>query len=128
MPGYLPGARRFDMGERSDFAVLPVALKSMELLQGFGGAAVHERLVHLNRLIWAEAEAMGLGGPDPSMRVGHIAVIELGERYRDGLAGMLKEKDVHVTVRGTKMRVSPHIYNDEGDIRKLFMALNTVTA
>ncbi|MCD1634323.1 aminotransferase class V-fold PLP-dependent enzyme [Martelella mediterranea] len=128
MPGYLPGARRFDMGERSDFAVLPVALKSMELLKSLGGAAVHARLVHLNRLIWAEAEAMGLGGPDPAMRVGHIAVIELGEHYRDGLAGMLKEKGVHVTVRGTKMRVSPHIYNDEDDIRKLFTALKTVTA
>jgi len=71
---------------------------------------------------------MGLGGPAPAMRVGHIAVIELGERYRDGLASMLKEKGVHVTVRGTKMRVSPHIYNDEGDVRSLFRALRAVTA
>src|SRR5690606_9694570 len=43
MPNYLPGARRFDMGERSDFAVLPVAIKSFELLQNWGAEAVYER-------------------------------------------------------------------------------------
>lgn len=120
MPGYLPGARRFDMGERSDFAVLPVAISSMELLQGWGTAAVFERLTHLNRLIWEEADRRGFGGPQPDLRAAHISVVELGDRYRDDLARKLKEHKVFVTVRGTKMRITPHVYNEEKDIVRLF--------
>ena len=33
---YAPGARRYDMGEVSNFALLPVAIASMELLAGWG--------------------------------------------------------------------------------------------
>jgi selenocysteine lyase/cysteine desulfurase len=37
----------------------------------------------------------------------------------------LKKENVHVTVRGTKVRVSPHVYNDEADIARLFDVLST---
>jgi len=128
MPDYQPGARRFDMGERSDFAVLPMAIDAMELLGGWGVSAVHEWLLHLNRLIWQQAEARGLTGPDADMRAGHIAVVELGDRYRDDLASRLRERGAHVTVRGTKMRITPHVYNDEDDIVRFFDILDAAIA
>jgi selenocysteine lyase/cysteine desulfurase len=120
MPGYLPGARRFDMGERSDFAVLPIAINSLELLQRWGTSAVYERLTYLSRSIWKEAERRGLGGPRADLRAPHISVVELGDRYRDELARQLKEAKVFVTIRGTKMRITPHVYNEDEDITKLF--------
>ena len=43
MPDCLPGVRRFDMGERSDFAVLPVAIEALEVIRNWGVEAVHER-------------------------------------------------------------------------------------
>jgi len=120
MPGYLPGARRFDMGERSDFAVLPIAINALELLQGLGAAAVFERLSYLNRLIWKEAEQRGFGGPKAELRAPHISVVELGDRYHDALARQLKEAKILVTIRGTKMRITPHVYNEDRDIARLF--------
>jgi selenocysteine lyase/cysteine desulfurase len=128
MPDYLHGARRFDMGERSDFAVLPVAIQSMEMLQSWGSAAVYERLVHLNKLIWKEAEQRGFDGPAEKLRTPHISVLELGGRFRSNLAGQLKEKRAMITVRGTKMRISPHVYNDETDIVRLFDLVESCTA
>jgi selenocysteine lyase/cysteine desulfurase len=116
------------MGERSDFAVLPMAIDAMELLGGWGVSAVHERLLHLNRLVWQQVEARGLTGPDADMRAGHIAVVELGDRYRDDLASRLRERGAHVTVRGTKMRITPHVYNDEDDIVRFFDILDAATA
>ena len=68
MPSYLRGARRFDMGERSDFALLPIAINSLELLKSWGAEAVYERLTHLNRLIWNEAERRDFGGPSADFR------------------------------------------------------------
>lgn len=128
MPDYLPGARRFDMGERSDFAVLPVAIKALELLQGWGLPAIHDRLTYLNQLIWTEAEARGFAGPKADLRAPHIAVVELGTRFRDDLARRLKEHRTYVTIRGTKMRITPHVYNDEADILRLFDILERLRA
>jgi selenocysteine lyase/cysteine desulfurase len=128
MPDYLPGGRRFDMGERSDFAVLPIAISALELLQTWGAQAVFERLVHLNKVIWQEAEARAFGGPRPDLRAPHISVVELGERFRPDLANNLKSNKVFVTVRGTKMRITPHVYNEEQDISRLFELVDTLTA
>ena len=128
MPDYLHGARRFDMGERSDFAALPIAIKSLELLQSWGAAAVYERLTYLNRLIWKEAEHRGFSGPVEDLRALHISVVELGERYRDDLTRILKENNAFVTVRGSKLRITPHVYNEESDIVRLFELLETLTS
>jgi selenocysteine lyase/cysteine desulfurase len=128
MPDYLPGARRFDMGERSDFAVLPVAINSLELMQSWGVEAVNERLAYLNRLVWDEAESQGFSGPKRDQRADHISVVELGDRYRPDLAKCLRDRNAFVTVRGTKMRITPHVYNDEQDIEKLFELIETVTS
>jgi len=127
MPDYLPGGRRFDMGERSDFAVLPIAVSALQLLQSWGSQAVFERLVHLNKLIWAEAEIRGFGGPRANLRAPHISVVELGERFRPDLGKSLKDNKAHVTVRGTKMRITPHVYNEERDISRLFELVDVLT-
>lgn len=128
MPDYLPGARRFDMGERSDFAVLPIAINALELLKSWGADAVHERLLHLNRFIWQQAELRGFSGPDEDKRAGHISVLELGNRHRPDLASKLKDNKAFVTVRGTKMRITPHVYNEERDILRLFELINILTS
>ncbi len=128
MPDYLPGARRFDMGERSDFAVLPIAINSLELICSWGTAVVHERLIQLNRLVWEQAEMLGFTGPKPDQRAGHISVLDLGDRYRDDLAQRLREHKAFVTVRGTKMRITPHVYNDEQDIGRFFALVDALTA
>lgn len=127
MPDYLPGARRFDMGERSDFAVLPVAIEAMKVHRRWGLEAVHHRLAHLNRCVWCEAGRLGLSGPAEKYRTDHIAVVELGGRYRPDLAQVLRERGAFVTVRGTKMRVTPHVYNEEADIIRLFELIDTLT-
>lgn len=124
MPDYLSGARRFDMGERSDFAVLPVAITSMKLLQGWGISAVFARLSHLTQLLWTQAELRGLTGPRSDQRAPHIAVMDLKCRYPASLGQSLKEAQIFVTLRGGKMRVSPHVYNDEADVLHLFDQLD----
>ncbi|WP_246676191.1 aminotransferase class V-fold PLP-dependent enzyme [Mesorhizobium sp. B2-3-2] len=120
---FLPGARRFDMGERSDFAVLPIAIAAMKLIRGWTIERVFERLRHLNELVWAQAESRGLPVARPRHPTPHIAILDIGDRLAPDAAQELKRGDVHVTLRGTKMRVSPHVYNDEADIGRLFECL-----
>lgn len=124
VPAFLPGARRFDMGQRSDFAVVPVAIEAMKLINGWGLDKVAQRLNHLNELLWSEAGKRGFAVANPDFRTRHIAVIDLGDRMAEGLSAKLKQRDVFVTVRGSNIRVSPHVYNDEQDIMALFKGLD----
>jgi selenocysteine lyase/cysteine desulfurase len=123
VPAFLPGARRFDMGERSDFAVLPVAIEALRLLNQWGIANSFERLRHLNDLIWSEAINRKLISATNPLRAPHISILDLGERVPADLGATLKKNGVHVTVRGSKLRISPHVYNDEADITLLFDTL-----
>ncbi|TPI70716.1 aminotransferase class V-fold PLP-dependent enzyme [Mesorhizobium sp. B3-1-3] len=120
---FLPGARRFDMGERSDFAVLPVAIAAMTLIREWTVSRVFDRLRHLNECVWAEAENRGLPVARPRHPTPHISILDIGDRLSPDAAQELKRVNVHVTLRGTKMRVSPHVYNDEADIERLFRSL-----
>ena len=120
VPAFLPGARRFDMGERSDFAVLPVAVESLKLLKGWGIENSYARLRHLNDLVWQEAQDRGFVRAVNPLRAPHISILDLGDRVPANLGGALKAANIYVTVRGSKIRISPHVYNDERDISTLF--------
>lgn len=120
---FLPGARRFDMGERSDFAVLPIAIASMKLIREWSVERVFGRLRHLNELVWRQAGIRELPVARPRHPTPHISMLDIGDRLAPNAAQELKRAGVHVTLRGTKMRVSPHVYNDEADIDRLFESL-----
>jgi selenocysteine lyase/cysteine desulfurase len=123
VPAFRPGARRYDMGERADFAVLPVAIEAMKLLNQWGIANSFERLRHLNTLIWDEAVKRKLIASVNPLRTPHISILDVGERVPGDLEQTLKKNGVHITVRGSKLRISPHVYNDEADIALLFDTL-----
>lgn len=121
---FLPGARRFDMGERSDFAVIPVAVASLRLLKAWGAQSRFARLKHLNDLIWREAAERRLVSAQQDHRAPHISILDFGDRLPADMSARLKKENIFVTVRGSKVRVSPHVYNDEADIFKLLDALS----
>jgi selenocysteine lyase/cysteine desulfurase len=41
----------------------------------------------------------------------------------EGIEARLAAADVHVSIRGERMRITPHLYNDEADAERLFSAL-----
>lgn len=124
VPAFLPGARRYDMGERSDFAVLPVAIAALKLLNGWGVGNSFLRLRHLNDLIWSQAEARGLIQVATKFRAPHISILDFADRLPADISARLKKQGIHVTVRGGKIRISPHVYNDDADITRLFDVLS----
>ncbi|QIG46650.1 aminotransferase class V-fold PLP-dependent enzyme [Nordella sp. HKS 07] len=126
VPAFLPGARRFDMGERSDFAVMPVAIESLKLLNGWGVENTFARLRHLNDLAWKEAVGRELIREPNPLRAPHISILDFGDHVPPDLATQLRANNVYVTVRGSKVRISPHVYNDEQDILALFNLLASI--
>jgi selenocysteine lyase/cysteine desulfurase len=123
------GARRFDVGERSNFALVPVADASLKLLADWTVPRILATLTRRTEAIAARARAeFGIDSVPSDRRAGHY----LGLRFRGGvppdLPAQLAAEHVHVSVRGAAMRVTPHLWTTDADVERLFAALRGAVA
>lgn len=120
---YQPGARRFDMGERSNFISPPMMNLALQQLLEWEVPRIHETLRDLTTLIEGRARALGFQTVTSEYRAGHI----IGLHHPSGLPGQLTaslaKDQVFVSVRGNSIRISPHLYNTPEDIDRLFTSL-----
>jgi selenocysteine lyase/cysteine desulfurase len=121
---YGPGARRYDVGERSNFALLPMANEALRQILAWGVPNVAEALGGLTGLIENEARERGMEAVPSERRASHMIGIKLPPEAPEDLAARLAGENVFVSVRGRSLRVSPHLYNTEGDVERLFGALS----
>jgi selenocysteine lyase/cysteine desulfurase len=121
---YAPGARRYDVGERSNFVLLPMAIEALHQILAWGVENIATSLRGLTDRIEEEAERLGIEAVPASMRAGHMIGLGLGPEAPKDLATRLAEENVFVSVRGHNLRVSPHLYNTERDVGRLVDSLN----
>ncbi len=120
---FQPGARRFDMGERSNFALMPQAMAALRQILDWGVENIAATLSERNAAIAARAAALGLDSVSPELRAGHFLGLRFGGGVPDGLGQRLEAESIHVSVRGAAMRVTPHLYNTDADIDRFFAVL-----
>ena len=120
---YGPGARRYDVGERSNFVLLPMAIEALRQILAWGVENIAVTLRELTDRIEGEAEGLGLGVVPAPMRAEHMMGLALGPEAPGDLAVRLAEENVFVSMRGRNLRVSPHLYNTERDVERLFSSL-----
>ena len=124
---YQPGARRFDVGERSNFALMPAAGASLELLLGWNVPRIHATLRRRTQAIAERARAeFGIGSVPDGRRAGHYLGLRFPGGVPDDLPARLAAGNVHVSVRGAAMRVTPHLWNTDADVERLFAVLRDV--
>jgi selenocysteine lyase/cysteine desulfurase len=124
---FQPGARRYDVGERSNFALLPMAAEALRQLLDWGVENVSETIGTLTDLIEQKAEERGITAIPKERRARHMIGLMLGPGAPDDLATRLTAHNVFVSVRGESVRVSPHLYNTEADVDRLFEVLVRIT-
>lgn len=118
---FAAGARRFDMGERCNFALLPVAGAAIRQLLEWGVSNVAETLGATTAAIEARLGERGvLGQPG---RAPHFLSVSFPGGPPEGIEERLAAAQVHVSLRGDRIRITPHLYNDEADADRLFTAL-----
>jgi selenocysteine lyase/cysteine desulfurase len=121
---FQPGARRYDVGERSNFALLPVAAEALRRILDWGVENVSETIGALTDSIEEKARERGIETIPKARRARHMIGLKLGPEAPPDLAARLAAQNVFVSVRGESVRVSPHLYNTEADAERLFAALD----
>ena len=117
---YLPGAVRYDMAERSNFFLVPIAKASLELLLEWTPERIQEYCARLTRDFLAEMAGLGYAVEDEAWRSAHLfglrmpPSVDLAE-----LKGRLAERNVSASLRGSALRLAPNVYNDEEDLAVL---------
>lgn len=121
---YVSDARRFDMGERDHFISMEMASIGMEMMADWGTAAVVQRLTMLAERI--ATGVRGIGGihvPKPHLRAPHILSLAFEGGMPAGLVEGLASEGVYIAPRLGRMRISPHVYNDEADVDRFVEVL-----
>ncbi len=115
-------ASRYNVGEQSNFILLPMLLAGLNQIESWGVKNIQDYCKNLiseeikkvnQKKYWIEKE---------NYRANHLFGIKQLDN-KINLIEKLKSKKISVSIRGDKIRVSPHLYNDKREIKKLFECL-----
>ena len=126
-PNYQPQALRYEVGEHSNFILLPMMVEALKQLLKWSVPKVQEYCGHLTNYLIAETEVFGYKYEAKEYRAGHLIGLTPPEEIDlDRLQKAFKQKKISVSTRGESIRVSPNVYNDERDIDRLIKTLKEI--
>jgi len=120
---FMPGARRYDFGERSNFIILPMLKTALQQLLDWGPDNIRQTLAPMILAINRRAGDLGLKTPKPGEGSDHFTGLRFPAGIPPSLESSLAANNIYVSVRGETLRVSPHLYNSPSDIEPLFDVL-----
>jgi selenocysteine lyase/cysteine desulfurase len=123
-PQYRPGAARYDVGEHSNFILLPMLTAALRQILAWEPAQIQAYCRQLTAPLVAYLAAHGYWTEDAGWRGEHLVGVRLPAGI--DLATLQERLAAHrvlVSVRGDSIRVSPHLYNDKRDIAALLDVL-----
>jgi len=124
--GFQPGARRFDMGEKSNPAQLMGASVALSQILDWGVDNIAQTLAAKTGYIAHSLSSSGANKvrilPDP-LRAPHYLGLEFSDGVPDGLSARLAEQNIFISVRGASVRVTPHLYTTDADIDRFVKAM-----
>jgi selenocysteine lyase/cysteine desulfurase len=124
VPGYRPLAARYNMGEFSNFINLPMLKASLSQLLVWTPTSINQYCDALTQPFIQTLRAKGFWLEQDSYRAKHLFGCKLPRHlHLDNVHQKLVDRKVFVSLRGNAIRISPHVYNDGGDIEQLLTAL-----
>jgi len=116
---YQEGARRFDMGEHANFGLLPGLRVALEQLLEWGIGNISATIGTLTERIVRQLDDSGLTAWPDELRAAHYLCLRSKDPLPDGLVDALAAERVYISLRGTSLRITPHLYNSEQDVDRL---------
>ncbi len=121
---FQPGARRFDVGERSNFVLMPMLTAALKQVLEWGPTAVQDYCQQLGEQLEGLLNGSHFRMTSASERAAHLfGIRNIDHAALPSIQRKLERHNVYVSLRGDAVRVSPHLYNDEADIAALAEAI-----
>jgi len=121
---YQPGAIRFDVGERSNFALMPMLKESLGLLLEWTPERISAYIAELSAPLFGRAQELGYGVEAEEWRAQHLFGLRAPEHIDiERVKERCAKRGVSISQRGNAIRVSPQVYNRPEDVDALADAL-----
>lgn len=121
---YQPGALRYEVGEHSNFILVPMMLTAVRQLNSWG---VDNIQTYCRELISESVEKLldaGYRIEDPARRASHLFGVRLSADYQmEAIKCALEQNHILVSFRGDSIRVSPNVYNSKEEMSNFTKAL-----
>jgi selenocysteine lyase/cysteine desulfurase len=122
--GYQPAARRFDMSEHSNFALVPAVIRALEQILEWGVAEISATSGALANALADRVRDLGMSAIAGPLRAPHYLCLRSAGDPPAALLDALAKERIYVSVRGTSIRVTPHLYNSMDEIERLAAILH----
>ena len=127
--GYAAGMRRYDTSLRANPILISMLEAACSLLLDWQPERVREYLLGITRPSVDRLRALGFEVADETERCANLFGVKLpGGLEPEACRQHLAQQNIHVAVRGSAVRVSPHVYNDATDLARLVDALAQLCA
>jgi selenocysteine lyase/cysteine desulfurase len=122
---YRPKAIRYDVGEMSNFILLPMIVRALEQLVEWGIDNIQTYCRNLvNHKFINKIGELGFLVAEEDSRAAHLVGISLPDNIDlEKLRSLLIKNKILVSIRGQSIRLAPNIYNDEDDMNAFVDAL-----
>ena len=120
---YQPGARRYDVGQRTHFELLPMAIAALEQLHAWTVAGIGEALAAVTGTVAARAADLGLDPLPVDRRGPHMLGLRLPASVRSGIVARLAADNCFAALRGETLRIAPHLNVTDADVDRLVATL-----
>jgi len=117
------GAIRFDMGQRANFTLMPMAIAALNQILRWGVDNIYATLSEKTKKIANSATELGLTSPPEQFRAGHFLGLNFQNNIPPSLIGDLVKDKIYLSARGNSLRITPHLHNNDADISRLMVSL-----
>ncbi|MET0509651.1 MAG: aminotransferase class V-fold PLP-dependent enzyme [Burkholderiaceae bacterium] len=121
---FAPGMRRFDTNVRASTVLVESLAEATRRLQDWRPERVEARCRRVSKAFDAAARGLGYGAAEPADRTANLFGLRApAGTDLEALRQRLRSENIYVSIRGESLRVSLHVYNDDGDLETLVRAL-----
>ncbi len=117
-------ALRYEVGEHSNFILIPMLKEALKQVLKWDPHKIQNYCKELMMHPLQTIQQLGYTIEDEAFRAAHLFGIKTPKDVSiEQIKNSFDKHKVSVSFRGNSIRVSPHVYNDEMDVRKLVKAL-----
>jgi selenocysteine lyase/cysteine desulfurase len=121
---YHTGSLRYEVGEHSNFVLLPMILKALEQINRWGIQSIQEYCDSITSAAIDELRSNDYWIEQKEFRSCHLFGVRLPVNTDPAkIKSHLEKNKIYVSFRGNAIRVSPNVYNRESDLKKFVTTL-----
>lgn len=121
---YQPGALRYEVGEHSNFILVPMMLEALKQINKWKPENIQAYCAKITKKPIDLLREAGFWIEDENYRAKHLFGMRLPKHADiEKIKLRLQRDKISVSLRGNAIRVAPHLYNSESDLMKLVKAV-----